>query len=62
MIQGIASAREIGARLVMADRDIRTTFWRIWRSLSFIGKMKLIWVIMISLLNDKEISEEELEN
>jgi len=61
MIQGIASAREIGARLVMADRDIRTTFLRIWRSLSFIGKMKLIWVIMISLLNDKEISEEELE-
>src|SRR5690606_12564893 len=35
MMQGIESAKKIGARLVLADRDIQTTFKRIWANLSF---------------------------
>lgn len=61
MIQGISSAREIGAELVLADRDIQVTFLRIWRSLGFIGKIKLCFLILMSLFNDEEITEEELE-
>ncbi|RYD01674.1 hypothetical protein N752_29300 [Desulforamulus aquiferis] len=30
MIQGIESAKEIGSRLVLADRNIQITFSRIW--------------------------------
>ena len=30
MLQGIESAKEIGANLVLADRDIQITFSRIW--------------------------------
>lgn len=61
MLQGITSAQESGAELVLADRDIQTTFMRIWRSLGFLAKFKLIWLILLSVFNDEELSEEDLE-
>ncbi|WP_425446884.1 TraB/GumN family protein [Dethiothermospora halolimnae] len=61
MIQGIESAKEIDADLVLADRDIQTTFRRVWRGISFFGKLKLFFQIIFSIFDDEEITEEELE-
>ncbi|MFZ7120364.1 MAG: TraB/GumN family protein [Eubacteriaceae bacterium] len=61
MIQGIKSCEEIGSNLVLADREIQTTFLRVWRGVSFWGKLKLIFSIMFSLIDDEEITEEDLE-
>lgn len=61
MIQGIASAKEIGANLVLADRDIQTTFKRLWHGVGFTGKIKLLFELILSIFSDDEISEEELE-
>ena len=61
MIQGIESANEIGAELVLADRDLKTTFTRIWRGVGFWSKFKLFFVIVLSALSNEKISEEELE-
>lgn len=61
MIQGISSSEETGANLILADRDIQTTFLRVWRGVSLWGKMKLIFSILLSLIDDEEITEEELE-
>lgn len=61
MIQGIESANEHGAILCLADRDIRTTMSRLWRSLGFWGKGKLFYQLILSLFSDEEITEEELE-
>ena len=61
MIQGIQSANKVGAHLVLADRNIQTTFKRIWRGVGFWGKIKLFYSIVFSILDDEEISEEELE-
>lgn len=61
MIQGIKSCEEIGSTLVLADREIQTTFLRVWRGVSFWGKLKLIFSIMFSLIDDEEITEEDLE-
>ncbi|MFC4736638.1 TraB/GumN family protein [Bacillus daqingensis] len=61
MIQGIESAEEIGADLVLADRDIQTTFSRIWGNLRFGGKAKLITSIFGSVIVQEKISEAELE-
>lgn len=61
MIQGIESAKEIGADLVLADRDIQTTFLRIWRKLSLWEKIKLIVSLIFSFDDDKEISEKDLK-
>ncbi|MDO4288598.1 MAG: TraB/GumN family protein [Eubacterium sp.] len=62
MLQGIASAKECGAEIVLADRDIQVTFNRIWRGCSFFEKMKLLMTIIFSIVDDEEISEEELES
>lgn len=61
MIQGIASAKETGAKLVLADRNIQITFSRIWHSVGFWGKIKLMAEIIYSIFSDESITEEELE-
>ncbi|RKQ32937.1 TraB/GumN family protein [Oceanobacillus halophilus] len=61
MIQGIESAKEIGAKLVLADRNIQITFSRIWGNLGVKGKALLITQIIASIFSKEEISEEELE-
>lgn len=61
MIQGIESAKEVGASLVLADRNIQVTFARIWHNIGFTGKMKLMMAIIYSIFNNDEITEEELE-
>ena len=61
MLQGIESAKEVGADLCLADRDLQTTMRRLWRGLGFIGKMKLLFQLMMSMFISEEITEDELE-
>jgi len=60
MLQGIESAKECGAELILADRSIQTTFMRIWRKMSFWEKIKLFWAFFMSVDDDQDISEEDL--
>ncbi|WP_017185039.1 TraB/GumN family protein [Alkalibacillus haloalkaliphilus] len=61
MIQGIDSAEEVEADLVLADRNIQTTFSRVWRSIGVSGRAKLMLSILYSIFNRETISEQELE-
>ncbi|WP_101842087.1 TraB/GumN family protein [Halobacillus sp. Marseille-P3879] len=61
MIQGIESAEESGATLVLADRNIQITFARIWNNLGAWGKAKLLMQIVFSIFSNESISEAELE-
>ncbi|HWQ75034.1 MAG TPA: TraB/GumN family protein [Syntrophomonas sp.] len=61
MLQGIESARETGAKLVLADRSIQTTFLRIWRKLSLWEKLKLFFSLLFTLEDDTEISNQDLQ-
>lgn len=61
MIQGIESAKEIGAELVLADRNIQITFSRIWNQVGIWGKAQLLTQVIASIFTDDNISEEELE-
>ncbi|GAE93215.1 pheromone shutdown protein [Gracilibacillus boraciitolerans JCM 21714] len=61
MIQGIDSANEIGAELVLADRNIQITFSRIWGSIGFKGKMLLLTQVIGGVFSKETITEEELE-
>ncbi|UFT99235.1 TraB/GumN family protein [Radiobacillus kanasensis] len=61
MIQGIESAKELGANLVLADRNIQVTFSRIWHSVGMWGKAKLLMEIIFSIFSKETISEDELE-
>lgn len=60
MIQGIKSAEEMGANLVLADRNIQTTFLRIWRKINLWEKCKLIFSLLFSFGDDTEISDADL--
>lgn len=57
MLQGIESAKEIGAELVLADRNIQVTFLRLWRLLKTREKIKLLFAI---ILGDEDDEESEL--
>lgn len=61
MIQGIQSAEDTGAELVLADRNIQVTFSRIWGNLGLSGKSKLLMSIFYGIFSNDKISEEELE-
>lgn len=61
MITGINLAQENNLNLVLADRSIKNTFSRIWNKLGFIEKAKLITTIFMSIFEDEEITEEDLE-
>lgn len=61
MIQGMDSANKVGAELILADRNIQTTFMRIWRKMGFFEKMKVLASLLFA--NDEDdISEEDLSN
>ncbi|MBP2239705.1 pheromone shutdown-related protein TraB [Cytobacillus eiseniae] len=61
MIQGIESAKEVGADLVFADRNIQITFSRIWGGIGLKGKSMLLAQVIASIFSKESISEEELE-
>jgi pheromone shutdown-related protein TraB len=61
MIQGIESAKEVGAELVLADRNIQITFSRIWSNIGLWGKAMLLSQVIASIFSKETISEEELE-
>lgn len=61
MIQGIESANEIGAELVLADRNIQITFSRIWSNIGLKGKAALLTQVLAGLFTKETITEEELE-
>jgi len=61
MIRAIARAEEIGAEVVLADREIRVTLLRSWRKMGFWNKVKILPDVIHSLFVTDEITEEEIE-
>jgi pheromone shutdown-related protein TraB len=60
MLQGIESAKETGAELVLADRQIQITFRRIWKKLGLWGKFKLFYSFLFSFVDDTKITKEDI--
>ena len=61
MIRAIESGEAIGARIHLADRDIRTTLARAWRAMGLWGKIKLMTQLVMSMGQMDDISEEDIE-
>lgn len=61
MIQAIQSAKENNINIVLADRDIQITFTRIWKKLGFFGKLRLVFMLLLSMFDQEDITEEEIE-
>lgn len=61
MLHAIDIAKKKDIPIELIDRNIKTTFARIWRRLRFWEKTKLIFSLVMSLFDDTTISEEDLE-
>ncbi len=61
MIEAVNVAREIGAEVVLADRDVNVTLKRVWGYLGFFKKLKLVTMLIGSIFSREEITEEDIE-
>ncbi len=61
MIRAIDAAEQNGAGLELADRDIRVTLSRVWRTMSFWNKVKILFQLILSAGEVDEIDEAEIE-
>jgi len=62
MMRAITVADEIQSRVVLADRDVKTTLKRTWASLGLWSMLKITFAIFSGLFTAKSITEEEIEN
>lgn len=61
MLRAMDKAEEIGAEIVLADREIRVTLLRTWRMMGLWNKIKLVSGIMLSSFGNKDITEVDIE-
>jgi pheromone shutdown-related protein TraB len=61
MAQAVESANAAGAQIHLADRDIRTTLSRTWRSMGLWGKIKVLYQLLLSAADVEEITQEDIE-
>jgi pheromone shutdown-related protein TraB len=61
IIKAIQAAEAVGARICLADRDIRTTLSRTWRLMSFWTKIKLLVQLVASSGDFDSVNEEDIE-
>ncbi len=60
MLAAIEKAKEVGADIVLIDRDIGITFTRFWQKLSFFEKIKLVIHLIKSTFSGDEIEIDEI--
>jgi pheromone shutdown-related protein TraB len=61
MLQAIESANLVDAKIELADRDVKTTLLRAWRSMGLWSKIKVVFQLLLSVGSDQDITEEEIE-
>ncbi|MCR5289890.1 MAG: TraB/GumN family protein [Treponema sp.] len=62
MKAGIVAARELNIPVAMVDRPIQLTLRRAWAKSSFMGKNKLLTLLIGSAFDKEKVSENEIEN
>ncbi len=61
MIKAIDAAEAIGARIHLADRNIRITLAKTWRAMGLWDKIKLLFHLLMSMGEIGEITEKDIE-
>ncbi|MBF0378302.1 MAG: TraB/GumN family protein [Desulfamplus sp.] len=61
MINAIEAATIENAQIIPADREVQITITRVWRSMGFWEKIKLMFQLILSLFSSEDITEEEIE-
>lgn len=61
ILKAIEAAQHTGARIIMADRDIRITLTRAWRLMSLKSKLRLLWGLLCSGKELDKVTQEDVE-
>ena len=61
ILKAIEAAHNTGARIILADRDIRTTLTRAWRLMSLKSKLKLLWGLLFSGGELDKVTQQDIE-
>ncbi len=61
MLQAIESGEKTDAHIHLADRDIRVTLSRTWRTMGLWAKIKLLFQLLLSLGEVEDIDEADIE-
>lgn len=61
LLEAVRAAEDVGAKLVLADRDIQATLKRTWASVSFWNKLRLSSGLVAAPFSVQEISEDRIE-
>jgi len=62
MLRAMDAAEAVGAGIHLADRDVRVTLTRAWRSMSWWSRIKLAGQLLFSLVEADSIREEDVES
>lgn len=62
LLAGVTTAGDVGAQLVLADRDVQVTLRRSWHKLGVSDRAQLLLAMVLSLFaSSTEVSEEQIE-
>ncbi|MGE5785707.1 MAG: TraB family protein, partial [Myxococcales bacterium] len=61
LLAAVKAAESIGARLVLADRDIQATLKRTWHQLGFWNKSRLVGMLLMIPFAVEEIAAEKID-
>lgn len=62
LLEAVRAAEEVGARVVLADRDVQATLKRTWRNLSFWEKSQVTSGLMVAPFAVDDIDEAKIES
>lgn len=57
MLTAVKKAREIGADVILIDRDIGITFNRLWNKMSIFEKLKFFWQIFKGVFQKEDVED-----
>jgi pheromone shutdown-related protein TraB len=61
LLAAVETAREVGAEVVLADRDVQVTLRRTWANLGWFSKVKVVAGLVAGLSDIEEITEAQVE-
>ncbi len=62
MLRAMAVAKELGLKISLVDREVRTTLKRAWAKAGFWSLLKIAGSLFTSLFSDEKITEENIED
>jgi pheromone shutdown-related protein TraB len=61
LLEGVRAAEDVGAEVVLADRDVQATLRRTWANVSWWNKLKLVSGLFAAMFEREDVDEEQVE-